>query len=118
MFEDKRMDQTVIGTRRDSSFVTTDNVAQWISKALADELARNGMQVSYSASVNEARKGNPDFMVTSRLIKANIRNRPPPIWLPRCGPTMCLPTAGAHHARIAQCLASRAPACPQCRWTT
>ena len=40
-FEDKRMDQTVIGTRRDNSaFVTTDNVAQWISKALADEVMR------------------------------------------------------------------------------
>ena len=74
MFEDKRMDQTVIGTRRDSSaFVTTDNVAQWISKALADELARNGMQVSYSISVNEARKGNPDFMVTGQVDEANIR---------------------------------------------
>ncbi|MCG4878171.1 hypothetical protein L0N00_17220, partial [Eggerthella lenta] len=63
-----------IGTRRDSSaFVTTDNVAQWISKALADELARNGMQVSYSISVNEARKGNPDFMVTGQVDEANIR---------------------------------------------
>lgn len=73
-FEDKRMDQTVIGTRRDNSaFVTTDNVAQWISKALADELARNGMQVSYSLSVNEARKGNPDFMVTGQIDEANIR---------------------------------------------
>ena len=73
-FEDKRMDQTVIGTRRDNSaFVTTDNVAQWISKALADELARNGMQVSYSVSVNEARKGNPDFMVTGQIDEANIR---------------------------------------------
>jgi len=73
-FEDKRMDQTVIGTRRDNSaFVTTDNVAQWISKALADELARNGMQVSYSISVNEARKGNPDFLVTGQIDEANIR---------------------------------------------
>ena len=73
-FEDKRMDQTVIGTRRDNSaFVTTDNVAQWISKALADELARNGIQVSYSISVNEARKGNPDFMVTGQIDEANIR---------------------------------------------
>ncbi len=73
-FEDKRMDQTVIGTRRDNSaFVTTDNVAQWISKALADELARNGMQVSYSLSVNEARKGNPDFLVTGQIDEANIR---------------------------------------------
>ncbi|MTJ94170.1 MAG: hypothetical protein F8N36_15115 [Desulfovibrio sp.] len=73
-FEDKRMDQTVVGTRRDNSaFVTSDNVAQWISKALADELARNGMQVSYSLSVNEARKGNPDFLVTGQIDEANIR---------------------------------------------
>ncbi|QCC84417.1 hypothetical protein DDIC_00690 [Desulfovibrio desulfuricans] len=73
-FEDKRMDQSVIGTRRDNSaFVTTDNVSQWISKALADELARNGMQVSYSISVNEARKGNPDFLVTGQIDEANIR---------------------------------------------
>ena len=73
-FEDKRMDQTVVGTRRDNSaFVTSDNVAQWISKALADELARNGMQASYSLSVNEARKGNPDFLVTGQIDEANIR---------------------------------------------
>jgi len=73
-FEDKRMDQTVIGTRRDNSaFVTTDNVSQWISKALADELARNGMQVSYSISVAEARKGNPDFLVTGQIDEASIR---------------------------------------------
>ena len=73
-FEDKRMDQTVVGTRRDNSaFVTSDTVAQWISKALADELARNGMQVSYSLSVNEARKGNPDFLVTGQIDEANIR---------------------------------------------
>lgn len=73
-FEDKRMDQTVIGTRRDNSaFVTTDNVSQWISKALADELARNGMQVSYSTGVAEARKGNPDFLVTGQVDEANIR---------------------------------------------
>jgi len=73
-FEDKRMDQSVIGTRRDNSaFVTTDNVSQWISKALADELARNGMQVSYSISVNEVRKGNPDFLVTGQIDEANIR---------------------------------------------
>ena len=42
-------------------------------QALADELARNGMQVSYSISVNEARKGNPDFLVTGQIDEANIR---------------------------------------------
>lgn len=73
-FEDKRMDQTVVGTRRDNSaFVTSDNVSQWVSKALADELARNGMQVSYSLSVSEACKGNPDFLVTGQIDEATIR---------------------------------------------
>ena len=73
-FEDKRMDQTVVGTRRDNSaFVTSDSVSQWISKALADELARNGMQVSYSLSVSEARKGNPDFLVTGQIDEVSIK---------------------------------------------
>lgn len=64
-FEDKRQDLTTIGSRRDNTaFVTNDNVTQWISKALADELARNGLQVSYADSVNQARAGNPDYLVT------------------------------------------------------
>lgn len=73
MFEDKRMDQTTLGQRRDkSAFVTGDNVPQWISKALADELARNGLQISYSGSVTEARKGNPDYLVTGQVDEAWI----------------------------------------------
>ncbi|SDF48402.1 hypothetical protein [Desulfovibrio legallii] len=73
MFEDKRMDQTTLGQRRDkSAFVTGDNVPQWISKALADELARNGLQISYSVSVAEARKGNPDYLVTGQVDEAWI----------------------------------------------
>jgi hypothetical protein len=54
--------------RRDNSaFVTGDSAADWISRALADELARNGMRVSYAATFNEARNGNPAFMVTGVL---------------------------------------------------
>ena len=73
VFEDKRPDQTVIGVRRDkSAFVTADNVPQWISKGLADELARNGLQISYSLSVAEARKGNPDYLVTGEIDEASL----------------------------------------------
>ena len=67
-FTDSRPDRTSLGVRRDSSaFVTGDNTADWVSRALADELARNGMQVSYATTYKQARDGNPDYMVTGEL---------------------------------------------------
>ncbi|WP_165066182.1 hypothetical protein [Desulfovibrio sp. ZJ200] len=73
-FADKRGDQTTLGVRRDkSAFVTGDDVAQWVSRALADELARNGLQVSYAATVAQARSGNPDYLVTGQLDEAWLR---------------------------------------------
>ncbi|RRD70388.1 MULTISPECIES: hypothetical protein [unclassified Desulfovibrio] len=73
-FEDKRLDQSNIGTRRDrSAFVTSDIPSQWVSKALADELSRNGLQVSYALGVAEARKGNPDYLVLGQLTEAELR---------------------------------------------
>ena len=75
-FEDKRQDMTVLGSRRDNTaFVTNDSVTQWISKALADELARNGLQVSYSDSVNQARAGNPDYLVTGDVDQVWLREK-------------------------------------------
>ncbi|MDR2745179.1 MAG: hypothetical protein LBB66_08335 [Desulfovibrio sp.] len=67
-FTDNRPDRTSLGVRRDNSaFVTSDNIADWVSRALADELGRNGMQVSYAATFKQARNGNPDYMVTGEL---------------------------------------------------
>ncbi|MDR0815932.1 MAG: hypothetical protein LBN28_00800 [Desulfovibrio sp.] len=67
-FADKRSDMTSLGVRRDNSaFVTSDNISDWVSRALADELARNGMQVSYSTMVKQASSGNPDYLVTGEL---------------------------------------------------
>ncbi|MDY0258988.1 MAG: hypothetical protein RBR41_04900 [Desulfovibrio sp.] len=75
-FDDKREDMTVIGSRRDNTaFVTNDSVTQWISKALADELARNGLQVSYSDSVSQARAGNPDYLVTGDVDQVLLREK-------------------------------------------
>ncbi|MGE4310529.1 hypothetical protein [Desulfovibrio sp.] len=75
-FDDKREDMTVIGSRRDNTaFVTNDSVTQWISKALADELARNGLQVSYSDSVSQARAGNPDYLVTGDVDQVWLREK-------------------------------------------
>lgn len=73
-FADKRADQTTLGVRRDkSAFVTGDDVAQWVSRALADELARNGLQVTYASTVAQARSGNPDYLVTGELDEAWLR---------------------------------------------
>ncbi|MGE9984101.1 hypothetical protein [Desulfovibrio sp. SGI.169] len=73
-FVDKRQDQSALGVRRDkSAFVTSDDVSQWISRALADELARNGMQVTFALNVNQARSGNPDYLVTGQVEEAWLR---------------------------------------------
>ena len=73
-FADKRQDQSALGVRRDkSAFVTGDDVARWISRALADELARNGMQVTFALNVNQARSGNPDYLVTGQVDEAWLR---------------------------------------------
>lgn len=67
-FEDKRPDMAAIGERRDgSAFTTNQSAAEWISRALADELARNGLRVTYATSVAQARSGNPDYLVTGQV---------------------------------------------------
>lgn len=72
-FEDKRIDTTSIGTRRDNTaFVTNDNVAEWVSRSLADELARHGMQVTFASSVTQARNSNPDYLVTGSVEEVKI----------------------------------------------
>ena len=43
-FTDNRQDTTNLGVRRDgSAFVASDDLAQWVSRGLADELRRQGV---------------------------------------------------------------------------
>lgn len=64
-FSDTRPDPEIVGKRRDgSAFTTSGDVAQWISRALADALARRGMRVTYASDAAQARSGNPDYLVT------------------------------------------------------
>lgn len=98
-FSDKRPDPEVIGKRRDgSAFTTNGDVSQWISRALADELARKGMRVTFATDTAQARSGNPDFLVTGEVeqiwlnevsaveitaqmrVKCNLANRKGRIW--------------------------------------
>lgn len=67
-FSDKRVDPEIVGKRRDgSAFITSGDVPQWISRSLADELARKGFRVSYATSAAEATRGNPDYLVTGSV---------------------------------------------------
>lgn len=66
-FEDKRP-HPQLGVRRDnSSFLASSPVAEWVSRSLADELARHGLQVSYATTIEQARSANPGYIVSGIL---------------------------------------------------
>ncbi len=47
--QDQRADTTKIGTQRDGTpFTPAGNISDWISRALADEMTRQGLLVSYT----------------------------------------------------------------------
>ncbi|MBO4335405.1 MAG: hypothetical protein J5846_06180 [Desulfovibrio sp.] len=67
-FKDSRDDTFAIGKRRDlSAFTTSESPTLWLSHALADAIARHGLAVSYAKNFEQARKGNPDYIVTGKL---------------------------------------------------
>lgn len=64
-FADKRPDPEIVGKRRDgTAFTTGSDVAQWVSRALADELARRGLRVTFAMDTAQARSGAPDYLIT------------------------------------------------------
>ena len=75
-FADKRAEHQTIGVRRDgSAFTTQDDTAGWVSKALADEIAKSGLAVSYAQNFEQARRGNPDFIVMGNLTQALLKEK-------------------------------------------
>lgn len=64
VFEDQR-GRLDIGVRKDGSpFQPGSSVAEWVSQSLADELARQGAQVSLATSMAQAQAGQPDYIVS------------------------------------------------------
>lgn len=73
-FADDRADPGVLGTRRDGTvFVTTGDVPVWMSRGLADELAKKGFRVTFATSVSQARSGNPDYLLTGKVLNVWIK---------------------------------------------
>lgn len=63
VFEDQR-GRLDVGVRKDGSpFQPSSSVAEWVSQSLADELARQGAQVSLATSMAQAQSGQPDYIV-------------------------------------------------------
>lgn len=64
-FKDERKTPAIIGERRDgTSFSANENVDTWISRYLADELARKGYRVTFALTAIEGRNSAPDYLVT------------------------------------------------------
>ena len=61
MFNDERTRQ-YIGERKASS-----TIADWFSRSLADELGRQGVQVSFASTLEQARAANPTYIVTGTI---------------------------------------------------
>lgn len=67
LFEDAR-GKTDLGAKSDGTpFTTSGDVAEWISRSLADEISRMGPQVSYTTTLKEAQAAQPDFIVTGTI---------------------------------------------------
>lgn len=79
LFEDQR-GRVDIGVRKDGTpFQPGSNVAEWVSYSLADELTRQGAQVSIATSMQQAQAGKPDYIVGGAiervwLTEKNISN--------------------------------------------
>ncbi|MBR3880297.1 MAG: hypothetical protein IKJ34_01690 [Mailhella sp.] len=68
-FEDKRSTAD-IGVRKDgTAFQSSASVASWVTQALADELARQGIQVSVALSMVQAEGSKPDYIVAGTVDK-------------------------------------------------
>lgn len=116
-FEDERLEPTAVGERRDgAAFTTSGDASQWVSRALADELARNGLRVTFASSVSQARSGNPDYLVTGSIaqiwlkedsalemsaqmrVSCTLANRKGKLWTETCNASQskgALPTGGS-----------------------
>ena len=63
-FADKRT-QLAIGQRRDGGdFQPRTDVASWVSRAMADELAQVGLSVTYAENMAAAMASHPRYIVT------------------------------------------------------
>ena len=64
LFADSRGKEEIGVSRKDLPLMPGSAVTEWISRALADEIARQGAQFSFAPSSQIAQAARPDFLVT------------------------------------------------------
>ena len=63
-----------IGVRRDNTpFIPNDAAPEWVTRSLADALTRQGMRVTYAQTLETARAGQPQYILTGELQELWIR---------------------------------------------
>ena len=63
-----------IGIRRDNTpFIPNGTVPDWATRSLADELTRQGLRVTYAQTLEAARIGQPQYILTGELQEVWIR---------------------------------------------
>ena len=63
-----------IGMRRDNTpFIPNGSPSEWVTRSLADALARQGLRVTYAKDIEEARTSGSQYTLTGELQEAWIR---------------------------------------------
>lgn len=79
IFDDQRPQPTVVGVKRDGASISPNaQVVDWVARSLSDELARQGLQVSYATTLSQAKAARPNYIVTGVVRE---------IWLKEVNPT-------------------------------
>lgn len=72
-FEDKRPRAEIGEQSNGQRFFASSPVADWVTRSLADEVSRMGPQVAYTSNVSQAQAGNPQFLVTGKVLEVWVR---------------------------------------------
>lgn len=79
IFDDQRAQVPVIGVKRDGKSISPNAlVADWVARSMSDELARQGLQVSYATTLSQAKAAKPQYIVTGVVRE---------VWLKEVSPT-------------------------------
>ena len=75
MFNDQQTRQYIGERKAGSVFTASSTIADWFSRSLADELGRQGVQVSFAPTLEQARAAKPDYIVTGDITEVWLQEQ-------------------------------------------
>lgn len=66
-FHDQRKIQSIGKRSNGSEFLPKTSLTEWVSKSLAEELAKQDLQVSYTSTLTQAKAAKSDYIVTGSV---------------------------------------------------